>query len=727
MTFGQKILGVVWLLLCLQVWAGAPSASTTEARVIEVTDSLDRKTNEDILYFLDETNDVAIGDVIGKAQSWAVPESANLTFGLETTTAWVKAQFLNDEKLPRTVFFEFNPVFLEQIHAYDESGKLLDSVGSTLPMKRFESVPALKFEVPPGKSTRYFSVRSRSNSLATAARSLPMHEVKTDFDLAVFCTLIGGLLLLMVYHIFLFVTYPNRTYLFYSLFLASTIHFTVSFSSYHKGILPDVIFGFHTDFWWSALSAPILLFFIYLFSAALLDLFPKKPYFSGKDRLKSLLLILPVMDVLTIITVFATNSAYALIPVRFFALIHMLVLPSVGVVLWTRNRSNNISLYYALSWIPFTLGAFLIVAWLSGALDHSYIYSWGLPIGTLCQSLLLAFAAGQQLNVVTQDKLKEQRDKLRVMDELENKVTNLKRRDQVIRSFVSIDVVEELDRGEDPLQYQPRNLNKSITFMDMHNYTTFFETYSAFECQKTINEFFKIVNDAVYAERGRVDKIIGDAMMIEFSDPTSCLKAIVETRKNLSAANRERFEQHKELLQFGTGISHGTMLSANFGSNHKIDRTLIGDPVNVASRLETITRQFSVDILCSKEFIDLQHDYQFYRPAGYVMLKGRAKKSLVYEIFEHHPPAVIEWKLSTRGKIMEAIKLELAGKFHEALAAIQSLIQICPPHTLHPDMPMDPTLNAMVHAIEEKMRQLEMKVPSQEELSPLLEQYRKAG
>lgn len=725
MSFGLKMLGVLGLLLCPSLWANSPLAAPIP--VIKVSDSLDRKANQDILYFLDEKNELQAKDVIGQKHPWTVPESANLTFGLETTTVWVQAHFLNESKAPKTVYFEFNPVFLEQIQAYDETGKALDSVGSALPMRRFESVPALKFEVPPGNSVRYFSVKSRSNSLATVVRSSPMHEVKREFDLAVFCTLIGGLLLLMIYHIFLFVTYPNRTYLFYSLFVASTIHFTVSFSSYHKAILPDVIFGFHTDFWWSALSAPILLFFIYLFSAALLDLFPKKPYFSSKDRLKSLLLVLPAMDLLTILAVFATNSAYALIPVRFFALIHMLVLPSVGVVLWTRSRSNSISLYYAVSWIPFTMGAFFIVAWLSGAVEHAYIYSWGLPIGALCQSLLLAFAAGQQLNVVTQDKLKEQRDKLRVMDELENKVVKLKRRDQVIRSFVSLDVVEELDRGEDPLLYQPRNLSKCITFMDMHNYTTFFETYSAFECQKTINEFFKIVNDAVYAERGTVDKIIGDAMMIEFSDPNSCLKAIVELRKNLSAANRQRFEQNLELLQFGTGISHGTMLSANFGSNHKIDRTLIGDPVNVASRLETITRQFEVDILCSKEFIDLQHDYQFYRPAGYVLLKGRAKKSLVYEIFEHHPPAVIEWKLSTRGKIMEAIKLELAGKYHEALAAIQTLIDVCPPHTLRPDTPMDPTLHAMVRAIEEKMRQLELKVPTKEELSQLMDQHRKVA
>lgn len=720
-----------WILFVLCHGAGVraeiPTPDTRERPLIHVEPDLDKKANAFIQYFVDETNTLTIQDVLRDEHPWVVPASTNVSFGLSTTTLWIKAHLKNAEPSNQNVFFEFNPVFLEKITGYKESGEIIESTGSGLPMKRFESLPSIQLSVPPGESTRYFSITSRSNSLATAVRSDAKHDYKKNLDLAVFCTLIGGLLLLMIYHVFIAITYRNRIYVYYSLFLASAIHFTVSFCSYHKAILPDVILGFHTDFWWSALSAPILLFFQYLFSAALLNLFPRKPLFARENRARSLLLLLPAIDILCILGVFLTNSALVLIPVRLSALIHMLVLPAIGIVLWNRNRTNLISLFYAISWIPFTLGVFLIVAWLTGAVEHNYVYSWSLPIGTLFQSLLLSFAAGQQLNIITQDKLKEQRDKLRVMEELKTKVIKLNRRDQVISAFVSADVVAELDRGEDPLLYQPRNISKCITFLDMHNYTTFFETYSPFECQKTINEYFKMINDAIYAEGGKVDKIIGDAMMTEFADPASCLKAVVNARKSLSDANRKRFADNQELLRFGVGVAYGSMLSANFGSSHKIDRTLIGDPVNVASRLENITRQFSVDILCSKEFIDLQHGYEYYRPAAYVLLKGRAKKSLVYEVFEHHPPQVIEWKISTKPKIMEAIKLELDGKYNEALAVIQSLIDICPPHTFLPNTKMDPTLEAMAIAIAEKMRQLELRVPNKEELHSLTDHYRKVG
>jgi hypothetical protein len=93
----------------------------------------------------------------------------------------------------------------------------------------------------------------------------------------------------------------------------------------------------------------------------------------------------------------------------------------------------------------------------------------------------------------------------------------------------------------------------------------------------------------------------------------------------------------------------------------------------------------------------------------------------VYEVFEHHPQSVVEWKISTVPKLLEAIELELAGKYIEALAVIQSLIDICPPHTRKPGVIMDLTLVAMVGAITEKMRQLELPVPTSKNIQSKIE------
>ena len=687
-------------LVCWTAFAQVP----TTPPVLTVRADLDQKANRHVEYVHDETNELTLQEILTKKSGWEIPASDNLTFGLATSTVWVRIHFNNPSASKQRVHLEFNPVFLEVLEAYDSTGTRVDLTGSTVAASRVESFPTLHLELPPGQSTRFISVKSRSNSLAISVRSDSKQSLKSHFDLALFCTLFGGLMLLMVYHLFLFATYRNWTYFFYSAFVGSTILFTVSFCSYHKQLLPVSILGFHVDFWWSALSAPILLFFMYLFSAQLLGFFPTRPYLDKKNRARLALLLMPFAEIACIVGVFLTDSAFTLIPIRLSAVVHVLGLPALAIALWWKNRSNKIHLYYAFSWVPFTLGAFLIVAWLSGAVEHHVIYSWSLPIGALFQSLLLSFAAGQQLNVITR--------------ELENKVDKLNRRDRVITSFVSSDILTELDRGEDPLLYPPRNVDKCIGFIDIHNYTTFFETFSALDCQKIINEYFRLIIDTTYQGGGQVDKIIGDAMMLEFSDPQTALKTLVQLRRNISEANRLRYSGKQQLLKFGLGVSYGAMLSANFGSSQKFDRTLVGDPVNVASRLENITRQFEVDILCSKEFVDTLKSPEFCRPAGYVLLKGRTKKSLVYECFEHQPASVVKWKQSTRSGISQAIELELEGKYVEALAAIRKMIEACPPHTFKPGVSMDSTLSIMANAITEKMRQLELSVPHE---------YKKAG
>jgi hypothetical protein len=242
-----------------------------------------------------------------------------------------------------------------------------------------------------------------------------------------------------------------------------------------------------------------------------------------------------------------------------------------------------------------------------------------------------------------------------------------------------------------------------------------------------LNEYFGVINRLTYEHGGRVDKIIGDAVMIIFDDPGQCLAAIVQLRRGLSVLNRKRVSAGLRPIKFGAGVSYGTMLTGNFGSRQKADRTMVGDTVNVASRLETITRVFAVDVLCSKEFVDRNPSYGYFRPAGYVLLKGRQKKTLVYEMFEHNLPDVVAWKISTRPMILEVIELELQGRYLDAIAALKSMIDRCPPHSYKAGEIMDPTLVAMVNAIEEKMRQLGLAVPEARAVAQAQSAYRKAG
>ncbi len=685
---------------------------------IEVKSSFVRNINSEVTYFHDPDNKTSIRDVLANSLPWQQPTSSNVMFGLKSSTTWIKFDLANDSDQIMVTHLELNPVFLEEVALYDHKGAVLGLSGSTRPNPQFEAFPAVQIDSPPGTHRYYLEIKSRASAVSLILRSHDEYQKKTRFDLAMFCALVGGLMTLLIYHFFLFRTYRNKIYLHYSLFIAATMLFTVAFTSYHRALLPSVLLGFRVDFWWSAISAPLLFLAMTRFSHSLLNLRARlDSSLKWRRPVSAALYCLPATQIIALIWVFATDDPHALILIRLSALAHILILPNLALYLWLRNGRNVIDAYYALSWLPFAAGAFMIVAWLSGAIAHHDIFSWSSPIGAIIQSTLLSFVAGQQLNIITHEKLAEQQAKLRVMGELETQVANLERRDRVISSFVSLDIVEELAQGKDPLQFAPHNVEKCVVFLDMHGYTTFSESHSTHELHSVINEYFTIINDMTYAAGGQVNKIIGDAMMIVFDEPESCREAILNLRKQLSAMNRLRVERGSQPLKFGVGISYGTMLAANFGSAHKLDRTMIGDTVNVASRLETITRMFNVDVLCSKEFVDLQPDYRFFRPAAYVLLKGKTKKSLVYELFGHNLPEVVEWKEFTKPYILEVIDLELNGQYVEAIRIIASLVRRCPRHTYKKGQIMDMTLNSMIQAIEEKMRLQGHEVPNWEALS----------
>ena len=103
------------------------------------------------------------------------------------------------------------------------------------------------------------------------------------------------------------------------------------------------------------------------------------------------------------------------------------------------------------------------------------------------------------------------------------------------------------------------------------------------------------------------------------------------------------------------------------------------------------------------EFIDSLSNPENYRPGGYVKLKGKAKKVLVYELYSHQKQDVIDWKNSTKAEVIAAIKLELEGKYDESIEAVERLIARCPKHSYIEGEILDPMLKIAIKEIKEKL------------------------
>ena len=161
--------------------------------------------------------------------------------------------------------------------------------------------------------------------------------------------------------------------------------------------------------------------------------------------------------------------------------------------------------------------------------------------------------------------------------------------------------------------------------------------------------------------------------MARFDKADDALQAIKHIQNEFSAINAVRANNNTGEIKFGSGLSAGKVLLANFGSQHKIDRTIIGDVVNRASRIEGLTKKFKVEVLFDETIHSLVSDRSFIRFIGSSKVQGRENTVDLYEYYGHNSEAVRAIKSSTSifiSKIWELINTDQLSskKINEEIA-----------------------------------------------------------
>ena len=144
-----------------------------------------------------------------------------------------------------------------------------------------------------------------------------------------------------------------------------------------------------------------------------------------------------------------------------------------------------------------------------------------------------------------------------------------------------------------------------------------------------------------------IDKLIGDCVMAGFCDPEKAIDAAIEIKRRLIVLNKTRHQKGMPLIKCGFGLSYGPLVIGNIGSKTKMDFTLIDDTVNVASRLEALTKIYGVGICISEEILkklDDRADQFKIRFLDFVKVKGKRMPIRVYEVFDYEPGFVKEKK-----------------------------------------------------------------------------------
>jgi len=173
--------------------------------------------------------------------------------------------------------------------------------------------------------------------------------------------------------------------------------------------------------------------------------------------------------------------------------------------------------------------------------------------------------------------------------------------------YVSPGVVDELLKGDIDTNLEGRRENLTVLFSDLRSFTTLSEALGARDTSRLLNVYFDAMIPLVFKYGGTLDKLIGDAVMAFFGAPVrlgdhpeQAARSALDMLSSLTRLKRESSLPGVESLEIGIGLNSGIATVGNLGSHHFMDYTIIGDTVNLASRLEGLNKYYGTRLLISE-------------------------------------------------------------------------------------------------------------------------------
>ncbi len=229
---------------------------------------------------------------------------------------------------------------------------------------------------------------------------------------------------------------------------------------------------------------------------------------------------------------------------------------------------------------------------------------------------------------------------------------------RTLERYVSKNLVKEVLENPDSYYSSLRGARvpATVLFSDLIGFTTLSEKADPEALVSQLNEYLSRMTSVVFSNGGTLDKFIGDAIMAVWGnvrsfgmaqDAKNCARAALAMRRELRQLNQKWREEGRMGLGMGIGINQGEVVVGNIGSHERMDPTVIGDSVNLASRLEGLTRIYGVDILVGASAAELARDEVHLRSVARVQVKGKSKPVDVFTFIgarnEEIDPEFLKW------------------------------------------------------------------------------------
>ncbi|MGB8354967.1 MAG: adenylate/guanylate cyclase domain-containing protein, partial [Chthoniobacteraceae bacterium] len=356
----------------------------------------------------------------------------------------------------------------------------------------------------------------------------------------------------------------------------------------------------------------------------------------------------------------------------------------------TENPENSVYLYIVLAgviaWLicvefpspllRLALIGGVVVIWLVVAqilYNPAALYIFALnPLVTLCTSGVFS---------LSWDFFVERREKARIRGKFER--------------YVSKQIVKEII--DNPASYFNTlgGVRKPIAvlFSDLRGFTSMTEEATdSHALVAQLNEYFDVMVEPIIANNGCLDKFIGDAIMAVWGniqsrgpvqDVRDSVTAALRMRDSLPALNEQWVASGKKALKVGIGINYGEAIVGDLGSKkHQMNFTAIGDIVNLASRIEGVTKEYAIDLLVAEDAANLVGEFFHMQVAGLVQVKGRKKPVKLYYVIGERAGEPDRKLVEYMRLYDEGMALYMKGAFADAGSQFRQALMLHPPDKL---------------------------------------------
>ena len=351
------------------------------------------------------------------------------------------------------------------------------------------------------------------------------------------------------------------------------------------------------------------------------------------------------------------------IPVGIFLILSILI----SLILWKRGDSSAgyLCLSFLLPFLVIPIGALAYI--ITGGFNWKTMLITTTAGGFLFISMFVTFgfAIAQRINDLKKLALEQQ---MRLTEAYQRFVP-----DQLLKNLDK-DSILDVQLGD---QVQKE---MSIMFSDIRSFTSLSESMTPEENFKFVNSYLSKMGPLVREHNGYIDKYIGDAIMALFErSPEDAVRTSIKMLKTLREYNEGRNRAGYELIQIGVGVNTGMMILGTLGEADRMEGSVISDAVNLAARLEGLTKLYKTPLLISETTMNQLSPEAFQiRLIDRVAVKGKEDPVLVYEVLDTHLSEIMQRKIYNLDHFNNGFDLYQNQKFGKALQLFRECYENVP-------------------------------------------------